>query len=430
VPPDLLGTGERKHWSGGRVLVVLISIGALGLLAGSALADPASDLSEAEARQATAAAAVGVAEQRLDAARAEYANASRRAGPAAETARSAQADARNLRARLLTRQRVARAEIATLEADRRQELDEHDEQGAIGFGLGFAALVAAAIALTWGWFRASAGVAALVRVKPGPAVAVCLGGGLVLVLVGAAVGAGEGVIAALGMAVFCLGFILPAALLLGRHSAEVQRGRTNPIFGRERMPTWFLPGLAALLFLLGVGALGSATFAEEPEAASISAHLREDAVVLAEGRGAFALEQAQADAASAAEAAAVPLARQQSARADWRTAARELRRLEVHVRSAIADIRRSQRRLASVELREAEAAERQANREAREAEEFEEFEEEIPQESEQGACDPNYSGCVPLYPPDVDCAEVGGSVSVYGSDPHGLDADSDGVGCE
>jgi hypothetical protein len=29
-----------------------------------------------------------------------------------------------------------------------------------------------------------------------------------------------------------------------------------------------------------------------------------------------------------------------------------------------------------------------------------------------------------------DCAEVGGSVSVYGSDPHGLDADGDGVGCE
>jgi hypothetical protein len=46
------------------------------------------------------------------------------------------------------------------------------------------------------------------------------------------------------------------------------------------------------------------------------------------------------------------------------------------------------------------------------------------------SCDPNYSGCVPPYPPDVDCADVGGPVSVYGSDPHGLDADGDGVGCE
>lgn len=47
-----------------------------------------------------------------------------------------------------------------------------------------------------------------------------------------------------------------------------------------------------------------------------------------------------------------------------------------------------------------------------------------------GACDPNYSGCVPPYPPDVDCADVGGSVDVFGSDPHGLDADGDGIGCE
>lgn len=47
-----------------------------------------------------------------------------------------------------------------------------------------------------------------------------------------------------------------------------------------------------------------------------------------------------------------------------------------------------------------------------------------------GGCDPNYSGCVPTYPPDVDCDDVGQTVDVYGSDPHGLDADSDGSGCE
>jgi hypothetical protein len=46
------------------------------------------------------------------------------------------------------------------------------------------------------------------------------------------------------------------------------------------------------------------------------------------------------------------------------------------------------------------------------------------------ACDPNYSGCVPPYPPDVDCPDVGQLVQVLGSDPHGLDADQDGVGCE
>jgi len=48
-----------------------------------------------------------------------------------------------------------------------------------------------------------------------------------------------------------------------------------------------------------------------------------------------------------------------------------------------------------------------------------------------GDCDDNYSGaCVPPYPPDVNCGDIGTSVRVVGSDPHGLDGDGDGVGCE
>jgi endonuclease YncB( thermonuclease family) len=45
-------------------------------------------------------------------------------------------------------------------------------------------------------------------------------------------------------------------------------------------------------------------------------------------------------------------------------------------------------------------------------------------------CDPGYKPCVPLYPPDLDCADVGGPIMVTGSDPHGLDRDGDGVACE
>lgn len=46
-------------------------------------------------------------------------------------------------------------------------------------------------------------------------------------------------------------------------------------------------------------------------------------------------------------------------------------------------------------------------------------------------CDPNYGGgCVPPYPPDVNCPEVAGPVSVIGADVHGLDGDGDGVACE
>ena len=53
-----------------------------------------------------------------------------------------------------------------------------------------------------------------------------------------------------------------------------------------------------------------------------------------------------------------------------------------------------------------------------------------------GSCDPNYSGaCVPPYPPDLDCADLRAlglalPVRVIGSDPHRLDGDHDGWGCE
>jgi micrococcal nuclease len=52
-----------------------------------------------------------------------------------------------------------------------------------------------------------------------------------------------------------------------------------------------------------------------------------------------------------------------------------------------------------------------------------------------GKCDPNYTGgCVPPPPPDLDCADIRGlgiaPVRVVGSDPHRLDGDNDGLGCE
>jgi hypothetical protein len=45
-------------------------------------------------------------------------------------------------------------------------------------------------------------------------------------------------------------------------------------------------------------------------------------------------------------------------------------------------------------------------------------------------CESGYDPCVPPYPPDLDCADVGGPITVSGSDPHGFDADGDGSGCE
>ena len=45
-------------------------------------------------------------------------------------------------------------------------------------------------------------------------------------------------------------------------------------------------------------------------------------------------------------------------------------------------------------------------------------------------CDPNYDPCIPPFPPDLDCADIGQSVSVIGGDPHGLDREGDGLGCK
>lgn len=48
----------------------------------------------------------------------------------------------------------------------------------------------------------------------------------------------------------------------------------------------------------------------------------------------------------------------------------------------------------------------------------------------QAGCAAGYSPCVPVYPPDVDCADLAGPIRISGRDPHGLDADGDGTGCD
>lgn len=53
-----------------------------------------------------------------------------------------------------------------------------------------------------------------------------------------------------------------------------------------------------------------------------------------------------------------------------------------------------------------------------------------PESKQRSACAPGYDPCVPPYPPDVNCDDVNGPITVTGNDPHGLDADGDGVACE
>lgn len=49
-----------------------------------------------------------------------------------------------------------------------------------------------------------------------------------------------------------------------------------------------------------------------------------------------------------------------------------------------------------------------------------------------GNCSKDYKECVPNYPPDVNCPQLKhlGLIHVIGADPHRLDKDGDGFGCE
>jgi hypothetical protein len=93
----------------------------------------------------------------------------------------------------------------------------------------------------------------------------------------------------------------------------------------------------------------------------------------------------------------------------------------------------------------AEKAQRQAAEEAEQRQAAEEaaaaelvVEEEAAAEEEASECDPNYSGaCLDPSAYDYDCEGASGdgpaytgTVAVVGEDHFGLDADSDGTGCE
>jgi len=53
-------------------------------------------------------------------------------------------------------------------------------------------------------------------------------------------------------------------------------------------------------------------------------------------------------------------------------------------------------------------------------------------QSSAPTCDPSYPDvCIPPYPPDLNCGDIGYSnFRVIGDDPHGFDGDNDGIGCE
>jgi flagellar biosynthesis GTPase FlhF len=413
---------------------LLLAVVGIAVAAGSSAmaADLSAGLASAEQRVSTAEEELSQRQRQLRVAEARYRAATAKARPLVRTINQKRADAEQLRSTLVTQQDDAQTRIAQLEKEHQKEVEDHDEEVRTGVGFGLAALIAGLIAIAWGWFRATAPVAALVEIELGQALGLCLGGGLLLVIVGAVLGSSDGAVGALGSFLFCLGFILPTAFLLARHSAEVQRGHSKPLLRRERLPVWVPIATAGLMLVVFVASTGSAIFADGASSQPVSSQLREEAEAT-EGEGAEELKEAKEAIATVEQRAAQPLAQRAAAqealvdaRSGFRGAKRVLARAEAGQRSFV-------RRLTALEAKEEREAERAEARAVREEEER--IEEE---ESELAAqCHPSYSPCLDPAPYDYDC-EGGsgdgpaytGTVSVIGYDEYELDDDGDGIGCE
>ncbi len=408
---------RRRGRSVGLAAVVGLLLATMAV--GSARAqDLSAGLSNAESTAAGAELEIVDSKAQLGAAEARYDAITRRAGPARTRARSAQAQVRHMRANLVARQRGARVRVSQLEAKHRQGVDHHNEQVKNGIGFGLAALIAAAIALGWRWFRASAAVAALSELTLGRAIGLSVGGGFVLLIAGAALSGVSGIVGVIGSFVLFLGFVLPVALLLARHSAEIQRGRTKPLLRQEQMPGWVTRSVATLMLVVFLVGVGEAIFTDGAGSSGISTQLRDETEESVGELGGRELATAGAEALRLQRKASGPIAEQDAARRALREASRQVHEAEHKLARATASGRYFTRRLAAVSAREEQGAAKAAELEAEE-------------------CDPNYSGCLDPNSSDYDCEggsgngpDYTGTVTVLGTDHYGLDEDGDGIGCD
>lgn len=290
-------------------LFVLLAFGA----ADSAAQDLNAGLARAEQKVAGYEGELPAQQAQVATAEARYRAAAQSAAPMLRVLRQDQVEAQRVRHELVAQERRAKTQISQVRNSNQQGADDHDEEVRNGVGFGLAALVAGLIALGWGWFRTSAAVAALAELDLGRAVGLCVGGGLLMLIVGAALGSSNGAVGALGSFVFCLGLILPTALLLARHSAEVQGGRSKPLLRRERLPSWVPMAVAGLMLVFFLASAGSAIFAGGASSQPISSQLEEEAEGASGERGTEELEAAEEEVAKAKQEAATPVARRNSA---------------------------------------------------------------------------------------------------------------------
>jgi hypothetical protein len=399
----------------------------------AAARDLGESLAQAEADVATYQGELPTLQQEVGAAEAQFHAASQGAAPVLRTLRRRQADVRRIRREIVGREQRAEARIAAAEKRRQEEVDDHNEQVRSGVGFGLAALIAGLIALGWGWFRASTPVAALANLDLSHAVGLCVGGGLLTVVVGVVLGSSMGAAGALGSLILCLGLILPTALLLARHSAEVQRRRSKPLLRQERLPSWVPVAVAGLMLVIFLASTGSAVFAPGASSEPISMRLEEEAEGPAGERASQELQVAQEEVADAEQEATAPLARQDRAKQQLADARGSLRRVQSRLATAKSSQRSFSQRLVALEAKEQRQREKEEERLARE--EQKRIEQQGHEEEEAlAACD--YNPC--LAPAsDYDCEGGSGDgplytgpVEVTGIDIYDLDRDNDGTGCE
>jgi hypothetical protein len=428
-----LGRNRRMAGAAGLATCLMLAISA------TAMAEsPEAGLIAAEGRAVTARAEVSELETARSWTQSAFENTLKRAAPVRSEREHAVAQVGAIEASLRQRHLRAAAEVTRIEKERNSAAEKHDDEVSSGVGVAIAALIMALIAFSWGWFRASAAVAYLVRIELGQAIGLCVGGGFVLIVAGAGLSSADGAVGAIGTAILCLGLMVPVALLLARHSAEVQRGRANPLLRRERLPvraTQAITALFAALFLIG---LGAALFAGEAQSDEINSEMRQWAE--AKDPPSPALAAAEHTATKATQTAAPLLSSLHERQAALRRAKRDLTRARARLSAAERDRAHFARQLHAIEKRKA----RELAREAREAERVaEEEQRELEEAEEQNAeppnCDPNYEGaCLTPGIGDYDCAGgsgdgpnyVSGPVAVVGADIYGLDANGNGIGCE
>lgn len=416
-----------------------MALGFVATLAALVLAIPACGqnvsvaLSSAEANAASAEAQATEAQAKVAPARQRYSTASAQARPARRAARVARSESSARKASIAARRSAAEMQIAHLEAGHHSEVEDHDDEVQGGIGLGLAAVAIVGLTLGWAWFRASAVVAWLVAQQRSQAIGLCVGGALVVLIVGAALSGASGVLGAVGVCVAVLGPLLVFALLMARHSAQVQAAREMAVFGRERLPAWVARSLAAIAGILCLALFAGAASLSGPQAAHVTAEMKQTAAGTIPSKTKHALAATDARARVLVRRAGELTRRQNAARAVLRKARGELASAQSRLAAAEGDIRRYSRQ---IEIAERQEARRRGEEERKATEEAERAER---QQARAEACDPSYEGeCLKDGIGDYDCAGGSGNgpnyvyseVRVVGPDVFGLDANGNGIGCE